>query len=117
MAFEAAVREVVERCPGAQAAAIVDADGIPVVAVGGDDRLEELAAQYSTVLREIQRAARELNHGQLRQVQVEAESLGVVLTAISAGYFLILLLQSSAIKGQARFLCRLASQRLYSEFI
>ncbi len=117
MEFEATVSEVVERCPGAQAAAIVDADGIPVVVVGGEEHLEELGAQYSTVLREIERAARELDHGKLQQVQVEADSLAVVLTAISAGYFLIVLLHSSAIMGQARFVCRLASQRLYPEFI
>ncbi len=117
MAFESALGEVLERCPGARGAVIVDADGIPVASVDETDRLEELAAEYSAALREIQRAARELDHGDLEQVTVEAQEVTVVLTGITAEYFLVLLLASNALRGKARFLSRLASRRLYSEFI
>ena len=117
MAFEAVVEEVLNRCPGARGAAVVDSDGIPVVSVDRDGRLEELAAEYSTVVREIQRAARELDHGQLEQVSVDAEKVTVMLTAITAEYFLVLLLGSEGLRGKARYLSRLAGRRLYPEFI
>jgi len=117
MAFDEVVREVVERCPGARGAAIIDADGIPVVTVDEDGRLEELAAEYSTVVREIQRAARELDHGELAQVTVEADLLTIILTTIAAGYFLVVLLAAGGLQGKARFLSRLAGARLHSEFI
>ena len=117
MAFEDEVRAVMERCSGARGVAIVDGDGIPVVAADQDGRLEELAAEYSTVVREIQRAARELDHGDVSQLTVEAEFLTIVLTSIAAGYFFVVLLGRDGLAGKARFLSRLASARLHSEFI
>ena len=117
MAFDETVREVVERCPGVRGAVIIDSDGIPVVTVDEDGRLEDLAAEYSTVVREIQRAARELDHGELAQVTVEAELLTVVLTSIATGYYLVVLLGSGGLLGKARFLSKLAGARLHTEFI
>jgi len=115
--FDSAIGELVGRCPGALGAAIVDPDGIPVASVAEIGELEELASEYATVIDEIERAERELEHGRLEQVQVESDRRGVVLTRIARGYFLVLLVDRSGMLGKARFLSRLYGERLHSEFV
>jgi hypothetical protein len=48
---------------------------------------------------------------------VNAENAIVILTALAAGYFLVLVLNRDGIPGQGRFLSRLTGERLYSEFV
>ncbi len=79
--------------------------------------LEEVAAQFAAILYEVGQAERELNHGPLRQFAVHGEVATVVLTMVSAGYFLVLQLDRHGLVGKARFLSRLAAERLHSEFI
>lgn len=117
MNFETTVAEIIERCPGAQAGAIVDPDGIPVVNVPDRGTLEEAGAEFSTILRDVSEAERELHHGELVQFTVHAEEGTLVLTLIGGGYFLLLQLTPEGLVGKARFLSRLAAVRLYSEFV
>jgi len=117
MNFETAVAEIIDRCPGVQAGAIVDPDGIPVVNVPDRGALEEVGAEFSTILRNVSEAERELQHGELVQFTVLAEKAALVLTLISGGYFLLLKLDADGFVGKARFLSRLAAVRLYSEFV
>lgn len=117
MSFDEVIGGLMERCPGSRGAAIVDADGIPVVSLPHDGTLEALVAEYAAVLREIDQAGREFQHGSLRQFFVAAEHAVVVLTVIAAGYFLVLILDPGGSIGKARFLSRLAGERLYPEFV
>ena len=117
MTFEESMRELLESCPGARGAAIVDPDGIPVVVSPEDASLDVLGAELATILHDLAEAARELQHGQLEQCSVFAEGAVIVLTTIAAGYFLVLVLGRDGLAGKGRFLSRLASTRLYSEFI
>ena len=117
MNFETVVEEIVERCPGAVAGAIVDPDGIPVANVPERGALEEVGAEFSTILRNVTEAERELQHGDLVQFTVHAEASDLVLTLIGGGYFLLLQLEPGGFVGKARFLSRLAAVRLYSEFV
>lgn len=117
MSFEEAVRELVERCPGAGGAAVVDPDGIPVVLTPRDRRLEALSAEFAAIVKSLEEAGREFQHGQLQQLSVAAEKTVVILTSIAAGYFLMLLMDRQGLVGKARLLSRLTSERLYSEFV
>jgi predicted regulator of Ras-like GTPase activity (Roadblock/LC7/MglB family) len=117
VSFEESMNELLESCPGARGAAIVDPDGIPVVVSPGDGSLEVLAAEVATILQDLDEAARELQHGPLEQCSVFAEDATIVLTTIAAGYFLVLVIGREGLVGKGRFLSRLASARLYSEFI
>ncbi len=117
MSFDDVIASLLERCPGARGAAVVDADGIPVVSSPHDPTIEALVAEYAAVLREIDHAGREFQHGGLRQLHVVAEHAAVVLTVIAAGYFLVLVLDPEGSSGRARFLSRLAGERLYPEFL
>jgi predicted regulator of Ras-like GTPase activity (Roadblock/LC7/MglB family) len=115
--FDEVVEGLLERCPGARAAAIVDPDGISVVSSSKDSGLEALGAEYAAVLREVDEAGREFRHGGLQQFFVTAENAVVVLTSIAAGYFLVMVLDRDGLVGKARYLSRLASERLYPEFV
>ena len=117
MTFEESMKELLESCPGARGAAIVDPDGIPVVVSTEDASLEALGAELATILHDLAVAARELQHGQLEQCSVFAEDAVIILTTIAAGYFLVLVVGRDGLAGKGRFLSRLASTRLYSEFI
>ena len=117
MTFEESMKELLESCPGARGAAIVDPDGIPVVVSPEDGSLEVLGAELATILHDLAVAARELQHGQLEQCSVFAEDAVIILTTITAGYFLVLVLGREGLAGKGRFLSRLVRSRLYSEFI
>ena len=117
MSFEESMKELLESCPGARGAAIVDPDGIPVVVSPDDGSLETLGAELATILHDLAEAARELQHGQLEQCSVFAEDAVIILTTIAAGYFLILVVDRDGLAGKGRFRSRVARARLYSEFI
>jgi hypothetical protein len=48
---------------------------------------------------------------------VLAENAIIILTTLTAGYFLVLMLNPGGLVGKGIILSRLVSQRLYSEFI
>jgi predicted regulator of Ras-like GTPase activity (Roadblock/LC7/MglB family) len=117
VSFEESIKELLESCPGARGAAIVDPDGIPVAVSPEDGSLEVLGAELATVLHDLAEAARELKHGQLQQCSVFAEDAVIILTTIAAGYFLVLVLGRDGSAGRGRFKSRIVRARLYSEFI
>ena len=117
MTFESEMRSLLDRCPGARGAAVIDGDGIPVIVDSAVDDLELLAAEYAPIIRDIRSAARELHHGALRQFTIAADQVAVVLTSLAAGYFLLVVLEPQAPTGRARFYSRLSGERLHSEFV
>ena len=117
MNFEAEIARLVERCPGSRGAAIVDPDGITVVAAPADRSLEALGAELAAVVAGIDRTGREFDHGSLEQVSVWAEHSLTILTSLAAGYFLLLVLDRGALAGKGRLASRLVGARLYSEFV
>ncbi len=117
MNFNEAVRELLEGCPGAQGAAIVDPDGIPVSVVPSGEGIDALGAELATIVRGVDDAGREFNHGRLEQFSVFTERSVVILTIMASGYFLLLIMNRGGMIGKARFLSRLTRERLYSEFI
>lgn len=117
MNFEAEITRLVERCPGSRGAAIVDPDGIPVVTVPDSQSLEALGTELAAVVAGVDRTGREFDHGSLEQLSVWAEQAVVVMTSLAAGYFLVLVMDRTAMVGRGRLLSRLAGVRLYSEFV
>jgi predicted regulator of Ras-like GTPase activity (Roadblock/LC7/MglB family) len=115
--FEQPIQHLLDRCPGARGAAIVDPDGIPVVVSPEDATLETLGAELATVVRDLDEATREFRHGNVEQLAVFAEDAVIILTTIASGYFLMLVLGRGGLTGKGRLLSRLIRARLYSEFI
>jgi predicted regulator of Ras-like GTPase activity (Roadblock/LC7/MglB family) len=116
MSFADAVVDV-RTCPGVVAAAIADRDGIPVESWGDDAQIEEVVAEFSTFLREVASASRELELGELEQLFVAGDSRIVMITNITPEYFLVTLVERRGNTGRARFASRLAAHRLRHEFV
>ena len=117
MTFKTVLRGVQE-CPGVVATAISDTDGISVETLNdGDTDLEELLAEYSTFLREVTMANRELHLGELEQLMVAGERRVVMITLITNLYFLLTIVDRSGFPGKARYASRVAAHRLRHEFI
>ena len=117
MTFEETVKDILNTCPGATAVSIVDPDGIPVVVEPFQPEVEVLGAEMASMVREMNNAGRELDHGTLRQFSAAADLAQIVLTTMAAGYFLMVLMKPDAVAGRVRLASRLAGERLYSEFI
>jgi len=115
--FEAEIVKLVDRCPGSRGAAIVDPDGIAVATSPADRSLEALGTELAAVVAGLDRTGREFDHGSLEQLSVWAEDCLLILTSLAAGYFLLLVLDRSALAGKGRLLSRLVGARLYSEFV
>ena len=79
--------------------------------------LEGLSAEFASIVRSLENAGREFQHGQLQQLSVFADNTVVILTSIAAGYFLMLIMDRHGLVGKARLLSRLTSERLYTEFV
>lgn len=117
MNFEEPMQRLMDDCPGAQGAAIVGPDGIPVVVTPREGSLETLGVELAAILRDLAKAAREFQHGRLEQCSVFAEDAIIILTTITSGYFLVLVMGRDGLAGKGRFQSRLTGARLYSEFI
>ena len=117
MNFDAAVTDLLDRCPGAGGVAVFDPDGIPVVTTPKEGNLEGLSAEFASIVKSLEQAGREFQHGRLQQLSVYAENAVVILTSIAAGYFLMLIVDRHGLVGKARMLSRLTSERLYTEFV
>lgn len=117
MNFNEVVTDLLDRCPDAGGAAVFDPDGIPVVVSPKDGNLEGLSAEFASIVKSLEQAGREFQHGQLQQLSVFADNTVVILTSIAAGYFLMLVMDRHGLVGKARLLSRLTSERLYTEFV
>lgn len=117
MSFEMHLNGV-RACEGVLMTAIADHDGIKVESWGGGHReVDEIIAEYSTFLREVTNANRELQLGELEQVVISAERRLTILTSITPEYFLFTVMARDGNAGRARYLSRIAASRLRSDFV
>lgn len=108
----------VRGCDGVLATAIADRDGIPVQSWGKSNReLEEIIAEYSTFLREVASANRELQLGDLEQLAVAGTQRLVLVTTITSEYFLMSVVDRAGNTGKVRYASRVAAAKLRQDFI
>jgi predicted regulator of Ras-like GTPase activity (Roadblock/LC7/MglB family) len=117
MIFDEALTGIRE-CAGVSVTAIADVDGIAVTSWSEPpEDVEELIAEFSTLLSNITSANRELQLGALEQVTVTAERKVVLITSITDAHFLLTVVRRDGNPGKARFASRLAAYRLRHEFV
>jgi predicted regulator of Ras-like GTPase activity (Roadblock/LC7/MglB family) len=106
----------VRACGGVVITAIADRDGIPVESWGAKRReVEDVVAEFSTFLRELVSANRELQLGRLEQVALHGSESSVLVTAINDNYFLLTVVRRDGEAGKARFASRCAAFQLRRE--
>lgn len=117
MTFESALSGI-QACPGVLATVIADSDGIPVTSVtDGYDGIDEILAEYSTFIRDVTSANRELHLGDLEQLVVTGAERVVAITLITDLYFLLTVVAREGNPGRARFASKVAAHKLRHEFV
>ena len=104
--FVERLQTVKNRIGGALAVSLVAKDGIPVESVGkeGDALdLEMLSAELMSQVRTVAQNHQELAVGQVRQFCVTTDQFVMMVGAITEEYYLLLVLESGASFGRARF--------------
>ena len=116
--FDVALEQVVTRVPEIRFVTLTDTDGIEVArkSVRADQDAQNLASEYTTVLRTVVGLAREHGLGALRELQIGTEKTTALLVAVTAEYYLVALLEPDSITGRARFHLRMAGLDLEREF-
>ena len=108
--FEARLEKLRGRIDGARAVALVSQDGLTVETRGGDDNLdlEALAAETLDQIRGISETQGGPALGRVRHFSMGTDKLKLMAGALSAGYYLLLIMEASTSPGRARFELRRA---------
>src|SRR5712672_656657 len=106
--FKEAIRDVVEGTDGASAGILMDFEGIAVDSYvkGEGVDINAVGAEYSVILKSIQRATESLETGGAREVSIQSEKLTTIVRILNDEYFLALTLSPDANFGKGRYLLR-----------
>jgi predicted regulator of Ras-like GTPase activity (Roadblock/LC7/MglB family) len=117
--FKEAIRDVVEGTDGAIAGILMDFEGIPVDSYIKGDLLDinSVGAEFSVILKAIQRATESLEAGGPREVSIQAEKITTLIRIINEEYFLAITLSPDANFGKGRYLMRTAAPKLLEQLV
>ena len=116
--FKEAIRDVVEGTDGGIAGILMDFEGIAVDSYskpGAPFDITTIGAEFSVVIKSIQRAAQMLEAGETAEVAVQAEKMITLLRVVNASYFVAFSLAPDANVGKARYLLRTRVPQLQKE--
>ena len=118
MNFREVLERISSRVQGALGALIIAEDGIVVERHVASDALDlELASvEFLGAGREMKRATESVQAGELEEMVVTNSGRITLLRRIGPGYYLLLLMDPTALQGRARFELRRAAIELANEF-
>lgn len=118
MSFSAVLKDIVEKVDGALSASIIASDGIPVeeYAVEKFVNLEDLSAEASAMIRDINLAAKNLKLGDAREFSIISERCGIIMRQINPEYYLAMVIRPEGNYGKARFLLKSVVPKIEPEF-
>ncbi len=118
MSFSEALKEVVERVDGAVSCIILAADGIPVEEYTVENLIDfnDLSAEISTLIRDIEVASEDLKLGKAKEFAVIAEACGIITRKITDEYYITVVIRPDGNYGKARFVLRSVVPRIEEEF-
>src|SRR4030095_9881500 len=118
--FKEMLDTVIEHTEGSLGALIMGTDGIAVEKVlgeaGADANLDIAAAEFTSLVRNAQRAGNDTGLGGLRELVISLESAVLIMRFLSRYYFVVLALNSQGNLGRGRFELRKAELKLAKEF-
>ncbi|MDG2333992.1 MAG: hypothetical protein P8Q97_07175 [Myxococcota bacterium] len=114
MSLETILQGILDPESGLLAAALMDADGIPVAEAHGalaasripDSGLASLAVEFGRVLGEAQKASDAFGGGLAEAVTIQMAELTLVFTGLEAGLVLVVAVAPDGNLGKARYLIR-----------
>ena len=117
--FKEAIRDVVEGTDGGIAGILMDFEGIAVDSYvkGGTIDINAIGAEYSVILKSIQRATESLEAGGAREVAIQSDKVTTIIRIINEEYFLALTLSPDGNLGKGRYLMRTAAPKLLEQLV
>jgi predicted regulator of Ras-like GTPase activity (Roadblock/LC7/MglB family) len=118
MSFIPILKEIVEKVDGAASAVIIGSDGIPVEEYTVEKllNLDDLGAESSAMIKDINLAAEDLGLGKAREFSIISDRCGIIMRRINAEYYLALVITPDGNYGKGRFILRTAIPRIEGEF-
>lgn len=118
MSFSEILKDIVLRVDGAVSAMIIGSDGIPVEEYASEKlvNLEDLGAEASAMIKNINEAAETLGLGEAREFSIISDRCGIIMRKINQDYYLALVIQPDGNYGKGRFVMRTTISKIESEF-
>jgi predicted regulator of Ras-like GTPase activity (Roadblock/LC7/MglB family) len=118
--FKEPLEAIIERTEGCIGALIMGTDGIAVEKIlgpdGRDANLDVAAAEFTSLVRNAQRASGDTGLGKLRELVITCDGAVIVMRLVSREYFIVLALRPDGNLGRGRFELRKAELELAREF-
>jgi predicted regulator of Ras-like GTPase activity (Roadblock/LC7/MglB family) len=117
--FKEAIRDVVEGTDGGIAGILMDFEGIAVDSYvkGGTIDINAIGAEYSVILKSIQRATESLEAGGAQEIAIQSDKVTTIIRIINDEYFLALTLSPDGNLGKGRYLMRTAAPKLLEQLV
>ncbi len=118
MSFSGILKEIVRKVDGAASAMIIGVDGMPIEEYTAESllSLDDLGAEASQMIKDINNAALNLGIGEAREFSIISDRCGILMRGITPEYFLALILKPGGNYGKGRFVLRSCIPRIESEF-
>jgi predicted regulator of Ras-like GTPase activity (Roadblock/LC7/MglB family) len=118
MSFAGILKEVVEKVDGAASAMIISADGMVVEEYAALKllNLEDLGAESSAMIRDINLAAQNLGLGNADEFSIISDRCGIVMRRITHEYYLALVIHPEGNYGKGRYVLKTTVPRISGEF-
>jgi predicted regulator of Ras-like GTPase activity (Roadblock/LC7/MglB family) len=118
--FKETLENILEHTEGSLGALIMGLDGIAVERLlkqaGHEANLDVAAAEFTSLVRNAQKAGKDTGLGGLREVMVSLDGAVVIMRLLSRDYFVVLAISPEGNLGRARFELRKAELQMASEF-
>ena len=118
--FQSLLKEVVDGVEGGLATLVMDFEGIEVDRYAKPNPpvefdISTIGAEFSVVLKSIQRASQMLEAGEPAEVTIQAEKVTTLIRMISETYFVALTMTPDGNIGKGRFMLRTRVPTLLKE--
>ena len=116
--FQTVLKEVVDGTEGGIASLLMDFEGITVDSYSKPDApfdINIIGAEFSVVLKSIQRAAQMLEAGDTAEVAIQAAKVTTLIRVLSNNYFIAFSLRPDGNLGKARYMLRTRAPQLLKE--
>lgn len=118
MSFTGILEEIVERVDGAVSAMVVGIDGMLVEEYTVEKlvSLDELGAESSLMMKNIDEAAKDLGLGKAMEFSIISNNCGIIMRKINTEYYLALIIKPDGNYGKGRYVLRSVIPKIESEF-
>ncbi len=116
--FQTVLKEVVEGTEGGIASLLMDFEGIPVDSYSKPDApfdINTIGAEFSVVIKSIQRAAQMLEAGDTAEIAIQAAKVTTVIRVLNDRHFVAVSVRPDGNVGKARYMLRVKAPVLLKE--